>query len=59
MIRTMGTQKGAAYSNGGFKEITIKTCKRDMIIWRADANGQLGRDEEEEKEIQKMPHAEK
>ena len=27
-----------------FKEILNKTCKRHMIIWCADANGQLGRE---------------
>ena len=31
------------------KEILNKTCKRHMIIWRTDANGQIGRDEEEAK----------
>ena len=31
------------------KEIFNRICKRHMTIWRADANGQLGRDKEAEK----------
>ena len=31
------------------KAILNKTCKRHMIIWRTAANGQIGRDGEEEK----------
>ena len=31
------------------KEILHKTCKRHMIIWCRDANGQLGRENEEGK----------
>ena len=30
---------------GEVKAILNKTCKRRMIIWRTDANGQIGRDE--------------
>ena len=32
------------------KEILNKTCERQMLIWCADANGQLGSDKEEENE---------
>ena len=35
---------------GEVKEIHNQTCKRHMIIWRADANGQLGRDKGGENE---------
>ena len=35
------------------KGILNKTCKRHMIIWCADANGQLGRDKEEGKKPQR------
>ena len=36
------------------KEILNKTCKRHMIIWRTDANGQLGRDGEEDEGAEKF-----
>ena len=45
---------------GEVKEILNKTCKRHMIIWRADANGQIGRDEgdgAEEHNAKAMPRA--
>ena len=35
---------------GEVKETLNTTCERHMIIWCADANGQLGRDKEEENE---------
>ena len=48
MRRTTGTPKQNEDSDGEkSRKILIKTCKRNMIIWCDDANGQVGRDEEE------------
>ena len=43
------------------KEILNKARKRHMVIWCADANGQLGRDKEDEKQgaLKKTRHATK
>ena len=41
---------------GEVKEILNKTCKRHMVIWSTDANGKIGRDEEEEQEPQRKCH---
>ena len=43
---------------GEVKEIMNKECKRRVITWRTDANGQIGRGEEEGKSAtKKTPHA--
>ena len=48
--RSGRAEEGRRHRRGDFKEITNKTCTRHMVIWRADANGQLGRDGEAEEE---------
>ena len=42
---------------GEVKEILNKTCKRHMVIWRTDENGQIGRDEEEGGSTAKKCHS--
>lgn len=45
----MSTQKTNADSTGGEVEESLnETCKRHLIIWRAEANGQIGRIDEKE-----------
>ena len=47
--RSGHTEAERRHQWGEVNEILNRTCKRRMIIWRADANGQLGRDKEEGK----------
>ena len=53
----MDIQKTACGDGGGVKAILNKTCKRRMILWHTDADGQIGGDEEEGKATEKMPYA--
>ena len=39
---------------GDVREILDETCKLHMIIWRGGADGQIGRDREEENAIKKI-----